>query len=182
MRNRLTASQTALAIVIAANVWAVGASCAELTDLVKKANLSGYTRATKPPEFVGRSADGEALSLTSLRGKVVIINFWASWCDECRAEMPAFEQLHHEFAAGGLTVVGINVGERASLVAHYAHDLKLTFPLVLDANGKIKESYGVIGLPTTFVIARDGRAVALAVGPREWNSVGKDLVTALLAE
>ena len=94
-----------------------------------------------------------------------------------------FERLHREFSAQGLAVVGINARERTSTIREYAKELGLTFPLIQDPTGKINSAYGVIGLPTTFLIARDGRAVALAIGPREWNGkAARALIQALLAE
>jgi peroxiredoxin len=95
--------------------------------------------------------------------------------------MPGFEQLHREFSARGLAVIGINARETSATIREYAKELGLTFPLLLDDSGKINSSYGVIGLPTTFLIDRDGRAVALAVGPREWNgNPSRELIRALL--
>ncbi len=97
--------------------------------------------------------------------------------------MPLFEQLHREFAAQGLSVVGINAREGTAAIRGYAKELGLTFPLVLDPRGEINAAYGVIGLPTTFLIGRDGRAVALAIGPREWGSEqARTLIRTLLAE
>jgi peroxiredoxin len=97
--------------------------------------------------------------------------------------MSVFERLHLEFVARGLSVVGINVRERTATVRAYSKELGLTFPLVLDPQGKIYAAYGVIGLPTTFLIDRDGRPVALAVGPREWaGAPARALIQALLAE
>ncbi len=97
--------------------------------------------------------------------------------------MPAFEQLHREFTGQGLTVLGVNVREGTKAIESYARELGLTFPLVLDSNGEIRRSYGVIGLPTTFLIGRDGRTVALAIGPREWSSVpARAIIQALLTE
>jgi peroxiredoxin len=97
--------------------------------------------------------------------------------------MPALERLHREFAPRGLAVVGINAREGREAVRRYAKDLDLTFPLVLDPDGKINTVYGVVGLPTTFLVGRDGRAVALAVGPRKWESApGRAIIEALLAE
>lgn len=118
-----------------------------------------------------------------LRGKVVLMNFWASWCAECRPEMPVLERLHREFAAQGFAVIGINAREGSEAIRRYASELGLTFPLVLDRDGTINALYGVVGLPTTFIVGRDGRAVALAVGPREWASTpARALIQALLAE
>jgi peroxiredoxin len=159
------------------------ASWAQVADLLHELNLTTYSRPTMPPDFNGRTADGSDLSLASLKGKVVLLNFWATWCLECRPEMPAFERLHREFSAQGLAVVGINAREETSTIRKYAKELGLTFPLISDPTGKINSAYGVIGLPTTFLIARDGRAVALAIGPKEWSrKPARALIQALLAE
>jgi peroxiredoxin len=159
------------------------ASWAQVADLLHELNLTTYSRPTMPPDFNGRTADGSDLSLASLKGKVVLLNFWATWCLECRPEMPAFERLHREFSAQGLAVVGINAREETSTIRAYAKELGLTFPLISDPTGKINSAYGVIGLPTTFLIGRSGRAVALAVGPREWSAKpARALIQALLAE
>jgi peroxiredoxin len=151
--------------------------------LLEALNLAGYPPGEKPPEFSGRTPEGQTVSLAGLRGKVVLLNFWATWCLECRPEMPVFEQLHRDFAGKGLTILGINVREETSAISGYAKELGLTFPLVLDPRGEITLSYGVIGLPTTFLIGRDGRAVARAIGSREWGAApGRALIQALLAE
>ena len=126
---------------------------------------------------------GSLLSLESLRSRVVLLNFWASWCLECRAELPVLEQLHRDYAPRGLTVVAVNLREEPGTVRQYARELGLTMPLVLDPVGAIAKSYGVIGLPTRFLIGRDGRAVARAIGPREWASVeARTLIESLLME
>ena len=172
--------------VIAAFMTALNVLAAErpaLPELLKALNASGYPAVMQPPEFSGFVADGQRVSLASLQGKVVLVNFWATWCLECRPEMRMFERLHREFFIQGLAVVGINAREETTTIHEYAKELGLTFPLILDPSGKINSAYGVIGLPTTFLIARDGRAVALAVGPREWNGKpARTLIQALLAE
>jgi peroxiredoxin len=97
--------------------------------------------------------------------------------------MPAFERLHRAFSAKGLAVAGVNAREPKLTIQAYAKELDLTFPLIQDPRGKINSEYGVIGLPTTFLIARNGRAVALAIGPREWDGkIGRALIQKLLAE
>ncbi len=172
--------------VIIALTTALNALASErppLAELLKPLNVSAYPSLMHPPDFSGLTADNRTVSLASLRGKVLLFNFWASWCLECRPEMPMFEHLHREFSAQGLAVVGINAREGTSAIRAYAKELNLTFPLIQDPSGKINSAYGVIGLPTTFLIARDGRAVALAIGPREWNGkAARAVIQALLNE
>jgi peroxiredoxin len=183
MGNRSEQRIGAVLILIVILFTAAEAIPAEVTDLLQKLNVTAYRRGLTPPDFIGRAADGGTVSLVSLRRKVVLLNFWATWCLECRPEMPMFERLHREFSAQGLAVVGINAREGTSTIREYAKELGLTFPLILDPSGKINSTYGVIGLPTTFLIGRDGRPVALAVGPREWSGKpARGLIEALLAE
>jgi peroxiredoxin len=159
------------------------AEAPKLTSLLERLDLRGYAHGTMSPPFKGPTLDARRLSIAELRGKVIVLNFWASWCLECRPEMPTLEGIHRELAARGLAVIGINARQDGEMVRRYAKDLGLTFPLVLDTDGRINATYGVVGLPTTFVIGRDGRAVALAVGPREWGSApARSLFEALLAE
>jgi peroxiredoxin len=172
--------------VIIALTTALNAPAAErsgLPELLKALKVTGYPSVMHPPDFSSLTADGQTVSLNSLQGKVLLFNFWATWCLECRPEMPMFERLHREFSAQGLAVAGINAREGSSTIREYAKELNLTFPLILDASGKINSAYGVIGLPTTFLIGRNGRAVALAIGPREWDGkAARALIQALLDE
>lgn len=152
------------------------------TSQLGSLGLGAYPRQTAPPEFTLTTAEGQTVSLAELRGKVVLLNFWASWCLECRPEMPALETLHRRFGARGLVVVGVNTRESATTVRAYARELGLTFSLVLDVDGTVTHRYGVIGLPTTFLIGRDGRAVGLAVGGRAWASTAAmEIIETLLA-
>jgi thiol-disulfide isomerase/thioredoxin len=79
-----------------------------LTELLRALNLSAYLPNLWLPPFTGQTTTGQAVSLADFQGRVVLVNFWASWCAECRPEMPLFERLHQDFAAQGLTVLGIN--------------------------------------------------------------------------
>ena len=183
MRNRLRSRIEGVLIAIVTILGAPEAGWTELADLLGKLGLSAYSRGTNPPEFSGRTTDSRTVSLASLQGRVVLLNFWATWCLECRPEMTLFERLHRDFAAQGLSVIGINAREGTAAIRQYSKELGLTFPLVLDSSGEINAAYGVIGLPTTFLIGRDGRAVALAVGQREWASApARVLIQTLLAE
>jgi cytochrome c biogenesis protein CcmG/thiol:disulfide interchange protein DsbE len=174
------------ACAIIAAVSALNTSAAErpaVAELLKALNASGYPAALYPPEFSGVTINNKKLSMAALRERVVVLNFWATWCLECRPEMQVFQQLHREFETQGLTVIGINARERTPTIREYARELGLSFPLMPDPTGKITSAYGVIGLPTTFIVQRNGRAVALAVGPREWNgAAARSLIAILLAE
>lgn len=155
-----------------------------LTSAQRQAlNLGSYRPDTKPPELVGRTLDDQTVSLAGLRGKVVLLNFWASWCLECRPEMPGLEAMHRKYASRGLAVLGVNAREGRDAAGRFARELGLTFPLVLDLEGAIMAQYGVIGLPTTFLLGRDGRAVALAIGPRDWGgAAAAEIIRTLLLD
>jgi len=154
-----------------------------IASLLKPLDLRGYPAGVRPPHFTAPTLDDRTLDLAGLRGRVVILNFWASWCLECRPELPVFEQLHRELGPRGLVVIGVNNREDSTTVRRYAGELGLSFPIVLDPDGKVNALYGVIGLPSTFLLGRDGRAVALAVGPREWaGASGRAIFDAMLAE
>jgi cytochrome c biogenesis protein CcmG, thiol:disulfide interchange protein DsbE len=174
---------TGIVVVTVVTFTVQEVSWAQVADLLHELNLTTYARPITPPDFNGRTTAGRDLSLASLKGKVVLFNFWATWCLECRPEMAAFERLHREFSAQGLAVVGINAREKLTTIRSYAKELGLTFPLISDPTGKINSAYGVIGLPTTFLIGRSGRAVGLAIGPRDWSDkAARALIQTLLAE
>ena len=182
-RVGLVARLLACGLLVGSLTETARADQAALAPLLKTLDLRDYTARTVPPKFNGSTLDARPLSITEYRGSVIILNFWASWCLECRPEMPVLERLQREFSSRGLVVIGVNTRETKEAARRYAKELGLTFPLVLDRDGKINALYGVVGLPTTFVIGRDGRAVGFAVGPREWESASaRALITALLAE
>jgi len=158
-------------------------SGSDLAVLLETLKLGTYAPSDGPPAFTTQTLAGERVSLTGLRGRVVLLNFWATWCLECRPEMPVLERLHRELAPQGLAVLGVNVREEPRVIRPYAVELGLTFPLVLDPEGRIQRGYGVVGLPTTFLIGRDGRPVARAIGAREWGSApARAVIQALLVE
>lgn len=151
--------------------------------LLAALGLAGYPTDTRPPGFVAATVDGRPLALESLRSRVIFLNFWATWCLECRAELPAIEQLHRDYAPRGLTVLAVNFRETPETIRQYARELGLTMPLLLDPTGAIRTSYGVIGLPTSFLIGRGGRTVARAIGPREWaGTEARALIESLLTK
>ncbi|HEY81646.1 MAG TPA: TlpA family protein disulfide reductase [Caldilineae bacterium] len=116
------------------------------------------------PDFTLQTVDGAPLALADLRGKAVVLNFWATWCPPCRGEMPELQAAHETYAPGGLVVLGVNQAEARAVVQAYLDELGLTFPVVLDAQYEVAERYSVNSLPTTFFIDREGVIRDMVVG------------------
>jgi len=123
------------------------------------------------PEFQVRTPEDHTIRLTDLRGKVVLLNFWATWCDPCREEMPGLERLHRAYKDRGFVVLAISLdAQGASVVSPFVKRFGLTFPIGLDPKMQIRETYGVWAVPSTFLIDRKGKRVLFANGAREWDS------------
>lgn len=118
------------------------------------------------PGFQLKTIDGKDLSLADLQGAPVILNFWASWCPPCRAEMPAFQQVFEEYSGSDLTIVAINSSFQDSLsdVSGFVNDNILTFPILLDKTGSVSKSYNLHSLPTTFFINNQGLIQKIIIG------------------
>ena len=99
------------------------------------------------------------LALASLRGKAVVVNFWASWCAPCKSELPALEKTWLQYRKQGLVVLGIDAWDGASDAKRFAHKYGITYPIVHDAPGSVVDRYGVTGFPETFFVDRTGRLV-----------------------
>lgn len=115
------------------------------------------------PDFTLTTVAGDTFTLSAWRGKPVILNFWATWCPPCRAELPELEAAHERYA-GQVIVVGVNQMEPAASVAAFAGQVGLTFPLPLDLRGEVSREYAVRSLPTTFFIDRAGVIRRIQVG------------------
>jgi thiol-disulfide isomerase/thioredoxin len=126
---------------------------------------SGLNVGAPAPTFSTTLLDGKIQSLKGLQGKVVLINFWATWCGPCRTEMPYFQQLADTYKDQGFTVLAINNREAADVMQPFIDQLKLTFPIGLDKDGRINTLYMARQYPTTYVIGRDGTILARQFGP-----------------
>ena len=107
--------------------------------------------------------------LHDFRGRVVLLNFWATWCAPCREEMPALETLARELGPRGLTVVGVNFKESRREVEAFMKEHRLTFPMLLDVDGGVSQRYQVFALPVTFLVDRRGMLVGTVLGIRDWG-------------
>lgn len=108
------------------------------------------------PDFTLSTTDGETVTLSELHGKPVLVNFWATWCPPCRAEMPHIQAAYGEYEEAGLVILAMDQQEPIEEVRLFAEGLGLTFPLVLDTTGQVGTAYLVRALPTSFFIDRDG--------------------------
>ena len=108
------------------------------------------------PDFTLQTPDGQTLSLSDLRGQAVLLNFWATWCPPCRAEMPAIQQVYQKYRDRGFTVLAVDVQETDAQVAAFVQEQGLTFPILMDRDGAVSAAYQVKAMPSTFFIDRDG--------------------------
>ena len=110
------------------------------------------------PDFTLNTPDGDSLTLADYRGQVVLVNFWATWCPPCRAELPDLVAYYHAHEQEGFTLLGVNEQEAASAASTFLTMQGLnTYPVVLDSNGMVMQRYGVSGLPSSFLISPDGQ-------------------------
>ena len=117
------------------------------------------------------SLHGEPLRLADLRGQVILVNFWATWCHPCRTEMPSMQALYERYRAKGFTIVAIASDTQGSrVVAPFTQRYGLTFPILLDPQNTIGTQLQLQGIPTTFLLDKHGRIAGLEVGARDWHS------------
>lgn len=154
-----------------------GAACA-VTLVVLLACTGDDDRQVRPPE-IGQPAPayrtislaGDSVSLDQVRGRVVLLNVWATWCHPCREEIPILQTLHERYAARGLELVGVSVdarGEEAT-IREFARDFQMTYPLWLDPDERVQSTFLAIGVPATFLIDRRGVLRWRHIGPVRLN-------------
>ncbi len=108
------------------------------------------------PDFTLKSRSGENVKLSELRGEVVMINFWASWCAPCRQEMPLLEDIYKKYSELGFVLLGVNVEEDASKAMELLREIPVSFPILYDNANEVSKRYKVVAMPTTVMVDRDG--------------------------
>ncbi len=141
-------------------------------DVFEKAGVTEFKDGQRGPGFHLSTLDGHRAALEDYRQKLVVLNFWATWCQPCTLEMPTLEALWREYKDRGLVVLGVSVdrGAPRSLIDPYVRNLQLTFPILLDPEMAMVTAWRVTGLPATFLVRPGGDIAGIAVGAREWNS------------
>jgi peroxiredoxin len=146
-----------LSAVVAATAQKPGAG---LTSLLDK---------PQAPDFQLPDVDGNIHRLSDYRGRVVIVNFWATWCPPCRAEMPSMQRAWEKLQQEEIMMLAVNVGEDEDTIFQFTANYPVEFPLLMDLDSKIIGEWPVRGLPTTFVVDPQGRLVYRAIGARQWD-------------
>jgi peroxiredoxin len=136
------------------------------------------------PEFTLPDLEGKLHGLADFRGRVVVLNFWATWCPPCIDEMPSLQRLHQALADRGIAVVAVSVDERFSDVPAFVQRFDLTFSVLYDEGKKVSRKYQTFKYPETYILDREGRLKSKVVGPRDWAAptVIRDIVDLLKDE
>lgn len=144
----------------------------QVLDPFEKAGVVELKEGQQAPGFTLLTLDGGRASLAGHRDKLVVLNFWATWCQPCTVEMPSLEALWQRYRDLGLIVVGVCVdrGAPKALLEPYVRNLKLTFPILLDPDSKTSDRWRVTALPATFLVRPGGEVAGVAMGARAWNS------------
>lgn len=152
-------------------------------DLFVKLNKAGFETPVQGDlpsiEFSLFNLEGIKKSLSDYKGKVVFLNFWATWCGPCRSEMPAMENVYKDLKDDGFVILAVDLNEDRNTVQAFVDDLGLTFPILLDQTGEVGGAYEARSIPTTYLIGRDGNILGRAIGVRPWE---EDSYISLLQE
>jgi len=127
-------------------------------------NEPGLLEGSPAPEFQLVRADGGSVRLEDYRGQVVLLNFWATWCLPCRAEMPLIQATYEQLGEQGFVALGVDFDEPAEEVIAFGEELGIGFPLLLDPGGKVQRLYRVVGYPTSVILDREGQVTAYHIG------------------
>lgn len=124
------------------------------------------------PDFVLPDLDGNQVRLSDFLGKVVIVNFWATWCPPCRQEIPSMQRAWNRMKDEGVMMLALHVGGNEDKIWTFLNDFNVEFPVLIDAKSKVSKGWQMFGLPTTYIIDPGGRIVLRAIGGREWDDPG----------
>jgi peroxiredoxin len=166
-------------IALCGLVWATGcgqqaSSSTEATGRASRASATapiGVSVGLRAPDIALPLLTGETINLASLKGKVVLVNFWATWCGPCLMEMPSMQRLYQQYQRDNFEILAVATDfEGAPIVKPYVNRLRLTFPILLDPQMQVNDLYKVTGIPTSLIIDRDGIITHKFFGSENWDS------------
>lgn len=131
------------------------------------------------PAFTLPDLDGKQVQFADFSGKVVLVNFWATWCPPCRAEIPSMERAWAKLKPAGVAMAAVHVGGDSEKIWTFLAEFNVTFPVLIDQSSTVSKSWQTVGLPTTYIADPQGRKALRAIGGREWDH--PDLIASILA-
>lgn len=143
---------------------------AQAAPLYEKLGIAAIPRIPPPVDFLLAGPNGRNVRLSGLKGKVVMLNFWTTWCPDCRKEMPGLEKLHQAFQGRPFTLLAVDLRESPKTVRAFFDKNNLSFTALLDRDGTVARRFGIRSIPTTFLIDQEGAIIGKAVGSRPWDS------------
>ena len=146
--------------------------------LLSSLAFAGVAPGAAAPDFKLKDADGKTVSLSDFKGKVVVLNFWASWCEPCQTEAPLLEHAQPKLERHGATVLGVTYQDNAPDSEGFVRHYHLTYPVLRDITSEFASSYGTHQVPESFIINRQGRVVAISRGEIEQGFVNQALALA----
>jgi len=141
-----------------------------LARLMAEVGVGQHPFSTDPLEVRLQNTAGRYVGLGDFRGKIVLLNFWTTWCPTCITEMPSMEKLHQKLSGKDFAMVTVNIKETASQVKNFFEKQKLTFTALMDITGEASTEFGIRAIPTTFILDKNGQIIGRIDGPREWDS------------
>ncbi len=163
--------------IIALSILAIAAAAAQTpgarpwyAERLEKLGFVVFEEPTASPDIEVEALAGGRAKLSDQKGRVVLLNFWATWCPPCRAEMPSIQKLHEKTQGMAFHVMAVSVGETKATVANFAKSNKYTMPMYRDTDGVPSALYGANSIPTTFIVDKKGKAIAFVVGGRDYAS------------
>jgi len=170
----------AMAVLVTGLIWwlpslpasSAGAVPEDPDRYFQKLGVIKIPRIPPPVDFVLSDLNGRQVRLSDFKGKVVLLDFWTTWCPDCRIEMPALEKLHQHFRDRAFVLLAVDLRESQPSVRQFFSSLKLSFTALLDSDGQVGQSFGIRSIPTAFILDQDGAMIGKVIGSRKWDGSG----------
>ena len=145
------------------------------------ANITeGVAIGNRAIDFQLPKLDGTIVKLSDYRGKPVLLNFWATWCGPCRFEVPFLEQINASYSSKGLIMLAVDIGENATTIQNFMTSLNVSLPVLMDANSTVAKTYGLLNIPTTFMVDKDGIIRFKQIGAFQNGAVIEEALKAIM--
>ncbi len=159
-----------IALSIGSGLHYTESSLAESSNYAGYLGIQEYPKPAEAKDFTLKDITNKKINLKSYRGKVVMLNFWATWCNPCRMEMPSMEKVYQQFKDKGFVILSVASGDSKEDVSGFMKEYKLTFPALLDYDYVVSDNYKIWAVPTTYFINAKGQIIGKAQGSRDWNT------------